>query len=80
MNAGMSCSTKQNINELKYYIGYSILNYVGISIKKIARRTTGAKGCNFLAGLLQVSYMFLKHILKVCSKSLKVSYKSPRSF
>ena len=39
--------------------------------RKIARHTTGAKGYNFLTGFLQVSYMFLKHRLKVCSKSLK---------
>ena len=37
---------------------------------KIARRTTGAKGCNFLAGFLQVSQMFLKYILKVFYKYL----------
>ena len=36
--------------------------------EQIARGTTGEKGCNFLAGFLQVSHMFL---LKVCSKSLK---------
>ena len=30
-------------------------------IEKIAKRTTGAKGCNFLAGFLQVSHMVLKH-------------------
>ena len=40
-------------------------------MEKIARRTTGAKGCNFLAGFLQVSHMILKHLLKVCIKSLK---------
>ena len=33
-------------------------------ITKIARHTTGAKGCYFLAGLLQVSNVCLKHILK----------------
>ena len=38
---------------------------------KIARRTRGVKGFNFLAGFLQVSNMFLKHLLKVCGKSLK---------
>ena len=34
--------------------------------RKIARRTTGAKGCPFLAGFLQVAHlMFLRHLFKV---------------
>ena len=43
---------------------------VGGQISTIARNTTEAKGCNFQAGFLQVFHMFLKHLLKVCSKSL----------
>ena len=39
-------------------------------IRKIARRTTGAKSCYFLAGFLQVSHIFLKHLLQFCRKSL----------
>ena len=38
--------------------------------ENIVRPTTGAKGCYFLAGFLQVSHIFLKHILKFCIKSL----------
>ena len=37
---------------------------------KIMRRTTGAKGCYFLAGFLQVSNMFVKHLVKVSNKFL----------
>ena len=40
-------------------------------IIKIARRTTGAKGCYFFAGFLQETPIFLKQLLKFCSKSLK---------
>ena len=55
---------------------YLILLQDGIEEEKIARRTTGAKGCNYLAGFLQVSHMFLKHLLEVCSNSLKKSLTS----
>ena len=41
--------------------------------REIARRTTGAECRNFLAGFLQVSHMFIIHLLKACSKSLKKS-------
>ena len=40
--------------------------------QKIVRRTTGVKGCFFLAGFLQVSNIFIKYILQV-------SYKYPTS-
>ena len=38
---------------------------------KIARRTTGAKGCYFLAGFLQVLNMYLKHCLKLSNIYLR---------
>ena len=37
---------------------------MGKTKQKIAKHTTGAKGCNFLAGFLQVSHMFLKNTPK----------------
>jgi hypothetical protein len=44
--------------------------------EQIARRTTGAKGCYFLADFLQVSYKFLKHFFKVSNKPLTIAGKS----
>ena len=46
-----------------------------VSMSKIARRTTGAKGCYFLAGSLKVPKMFLKHPFKVLHMSPKQEIK-----
>jgi hypothetical protein len=37
-----------------------------------ARRTTGAKGCYFLAGFFQESHIFLKCLFTFFSRSLKI--------
>ena len=47
---------------------------------KIAQHTTWVKGCNFLAGFLQVSHKCLGHLLKVCRKSLKSLLQVSKSY
>ena len=54
-------------------IKYELITHTNLEMRakmiecliKIARRTTGAKGYNFLAGFLRVFKMILKHLLKV---------------
>ena len=42
-------------------------------IIKIVRRTTGAKGCYFLTSILQVSSIFITHLLKSLTSPLQIS-------
>ena len=74
----IAAKTKANrsigLDESPYFYQVVVLSptitvWLGVSFK-IARRTTGAKGCYFLDCFLQVFNMFLKHFLKVSYKSL----------
>ena len=63
-NLGEKCKLRGKIDRILEEFGPQWM-------KKIARRTTGAKGSYLFAGFLQETHIFLKHLLKFCSKSLK---------